>query len=190
MNEIGAESARDVSPIQNVAVIGAGRQGRAFAWRCARAGCAVVLEDVLSSKLRQAEEEVMDLQGEAVGKVRLASSVEDAVREADVAVDFVPDELESKLEIVSMMDRMAPPRTIFCSPTALSITDLASCTYRAALCVAMEPSTKEFGGEVEIVRGDATSEETVRRVSEWMGRLGASVRVTGDARSPALVRKV
>ena len=28
-------------------------------------------------------------------------SVEDAVREADLVVDFVPDELESKLEIFS-----------------------------------------------------------------------------------------
>ena len=87
------------------------------------------------------------------------------------------------------MDRMAPPRTIFCVPTALSITDLASCTYRAALCVAVD-SFEEFGESVEIVRGDVTSDETVARVSEWMGRLGASVHVIGDARSPALVRKV
>lgn len=156
------------------------------------AGCSVVLEDVLSSKLRKAEEELMDLMishSGASGQVRLASSVEDAVREADVAVDFVPDELESKLEILSLMDRMAPPRTIFCVPTALSITDLASCTYRAALCVAVD-SFEEFGEAVEIVRGDATSNETVERVSEWMERLGASVHVIGDARSPALIRKV
>ncbi len=57
--------------------------------------------------------------------------MEDAVREADLAIDFVPDELESKLEIFSMIDRMAPPQTILLTPTeALSITDLASCTYR------------------------------------------------------------
>ena len=135
----------------------------------------------------------MDLGGEAAGHVRLASSVEDAVREADVAVDFVPDELESKLEIVSLMDRMAPPRTIFCTPTVLSITDLASCTYRAALCVGFGGSGGEFGESlegIEIVRGDATSDETVELVTEWMGRLGASVKVIADVRSPALVRKV
>ncbi len=132
----------------------------------------------------------MDLGGEALGQVRMAGSVEDAVRDADVAVDFVPDELESKLEIVSLMDRMAPPRTIFCTPTGLSITDLASCTYRAGLCVGFDGFDEEFGGLVEIVRGDATSEKTVNRVSEWMGRLGMKVRVIGDVRSPALVRKV
>ncbi len=60
------------------------------------------------------------------------------MREADIAVDFVPDELESKLEIFSMIDRMAPPKTILCTPSvALSITDLASCVYRPDRCVAM-----------------------------------------------------
>ena len=68
----------------------------------------------------------------------MRSTVEDAVRDADLAVDFVPDELESKLEIFSLLDRMAPPRTILCTPTnALSITDLASCTYRAERCVGL-----------------------------------------------------
>ncbi len=38
----------------------------------------------------------------------------------------------------ALLDRMAPPRTILCTPTnALSITDLASCTYRAGLCVGL-----------------------------------------------------
>ena len=177
-------------PIHTVAVIGAGRQGRAFAWRCARAGCEVVLEDVMSSKLRQAEVELMDLGGAAAGQVRLASSVEDAVREADVAVDFVPDELESKLEIVSLVDRMAPPKTIYCTPTGLSITDLASCSYRAGLCVGFDGFDEDSGRDVEIVRGDLTTDETVARVSEWMERLGLAVRVIADGRSPALVRNV
>lgn len=171
-------------PIQSVAVIGAGRRGRDFALRCARAGCAVVLEDVLSSRLRTAEQELLQHGEEAVLQVRLASSVEDAVREADVAVDFVPDELESKLEIVSMMDRMAPPRTIFCTPTSLSITDLGSCTYRPELCVALVGCAEEFGGPVELVRGAATSSETVVCVSEWFARLGVPVGVVEDEQAP------
>jgi len=176
--------------IRSVAIIGAGRRGRAFALRCAQAGCAVVLEDVLSSKLRDAENELSARGGDAVQHVRLASSVEDAVREADVAVDFVPDELESKLEVFSMMDRMAPPKTIFLTPTALSITDLASCTYRPEQCVAMESFAEELAGAVELVRGEATSADTVQRVSAWLASLGAAVRVSGDDRAPLLMRKV
>src|SRR5260370_16019063 len=84
----------------------------------------------------------------------LASTVEDAVREADIAIDFVPDELESKLEIFSMIDRMAPPKTILCTPSyALSITDLASCVYRPDRCVAVRGN---------LVRGDAAVPPAVR----------------------------
>ncbi len=37
-----------------------------------------------------------------------------------------------------MIDRMAPPKTILCTPSyALSITDLASCVYRPERCVAV-----------------------------------------------------
>jgi hypothetical protein len=43
-----------------------------------------------------------------------------------------PDELESKLEILWLIDRMAPPRTALLprQPSNLSIADLASCTNR------------------------------------------------------------
>ena len=65
-------------------------------------------------------------------RVQFVSTVEDAVREADLAIDCVPDELESKLEICWLLDRMAPPRTVLATPTTrLSIADLAGCTYRA-----------------------------------------------------------
>ena len=190
MIEIVSGAEQDTGPIRNVAVIGAGRRGRAFALRCVRAGCAVVLEDVLSSNLRKAAEELQARGDEmALAQIRLAGSVEDAVREADVAVDFVPDELESKLEIVSLMDRMAPPKTIFCTPTALSITDLASCTYRPGSCVALVGADDEFEGAVDLVRGEGTTPETIARVSEWMERLGVAVRVIADERAPALVRR-
>ena len=120
------------APRPSIAIIGAGRAGRTFAGECAQAGYSVVLEDVMPSNLRHAEAQLAEL-GHTV---RFASTVEDAVREADVAVDFMPDDLESKLEIFSMIDRMAPPRTVMLTPSqTLSITDLASCTYRPDRCI-------------------------------------------------------
>ena len=129
-------------------MIGAGAAGRAFALACARAGFRVVLEDVMPEKLRRAEDEY----GAVVERAarRLAAVCDDGRgrgRDADLAVDFVPDELESKLEIFSLLDRMAPPRTILCTPTnALSITDLASCTYRAERCVGVRGTVAAGGG--------------------------------------------
>jgi 3-hydroxybutyryl-CoA dehydrogenase len=125
--------------IRTVAVIGAGTAGRSFALACVSAGFHVVLEDVMPANLRRAEADFaeMDLR-DSPGSLDLALTVEEAVREADIAIDFVPDELESKLEIFSMVDRMAPPKTILCTPSdALSITDLASCVYRPERCFAI-----------------------------------------------------
>jgi hypothetical protein len=115
-----------------VAIIGAGPLGRRLAFHAARAGFRVILEDVMPASLRHAEEALREELGpSAMPLVGFARTVEDAVRDADLAIDCVPDELESKLEIFSLLDRMAPPRTIFATPTTnLSIADLASCTYR------------------------------------------------------------
>ena len=133
--EVSADPAADCGgggAIRTVAVIGAGRVGRSFALASAAAGFDVVLEDVMPANLRRAQEEYADLAGVnagARGRLAVAATIEDAVREADLAVDFVPDELESKLEIFCLLDRMAPPRTILLTPSeAQSITDLDSCT--------------------------------------------------------------
>ena len=114
------EPASPQSPFQirRVAIIGAGVAGRSFALACAAGGFVVILEDIMPAELRRAEAEYADANlGSAFGALRLASTVEEAVREADIAIDFVPDELESKLEIFSLIDRMAPPKTILCTPS-------------------------------------------------------------------------
>lgn len=79
--------------------------------------------------------------------IRFVSSIEEAVRDADLAIDCVPDELESKLEILFLLDRMAPPRTVIATPTTqLSINDLASCTYRPDRCVAIAAEPQRMTG--------------------------------------------
>jgi 3-hydroxybutyryl-CoA dehydrogenase len=125
--------------LKTVAVIGAGRMGRVLALLSARAGFHTVLEDVLPSNLRKAAFTLDALHAKDSGScptLTFAGSVEEAARQADLILDSVPDELESKLEIFSLLDRMAPPRSILLTPTtALSIADLASCTYRPERCV-------------------------------------------------------
>jgi 3-hydroxybutyryl-CoA dehydrogenase len=178
--------------IRRVAIIGAGVAGRSFALACVAAGFDVVLEDVMPANLWRAEAEYSDLSSRvAAGSLELAQTVEDAVRTADIAVDFVPDELESKLEIFSMIDRMAPPKTILCTPSyALSITDLASCVYRPERC---------FSVRGDLVRGDAavapvvrllypvaTLASVVETVRIFLRTLGVAVQVEADPDEPVL----
>ena len=139
---------------ETVAIIGAGPLGRWLALAAARAGFSVLLEDVMPHNLHHAQEFLrQQLGAEALGdergaKIAFVSTIEDAVREADLAIDCVPDELESKLEIFCLLDRMAPPRTVLATPTTrLSIADLASCTYRPDRCMAIARRPRALTGE-------------------------------------------
>ncbi|MGO8732516.1 MAG: 3-hydroxyacyl-CoA dehydrogenase NAD-binding domain-containing protein [Terriglobia bacterium] len=98
-------------------------------------------------------------QDDSIVGVTCVSTIEEAVREADLAIDCVPDELESKLEILWLLDRMAPPRTVFAVPTTrLSIADLANCTYRPAQCVAIVAEAKTLAGRAEAGDGNHAAE--------------------------------
>jgi 3-hydroxybutyryl-CoA dehydrogenase len=178
------------SDIHIVAVIGAGQAGRGFAMTCAAAGFYVVLEDVMPSNLRRAEVQYADLSLRGgYGELELASTVEEAVREADIAVDFVPDELESKLEIFSMIDRMAPPKTIICTPSyALSITDLASCVYRPDRCLAVQGKIGEEGESVRLLYPPGVNQGILQAASGWLRRLGAVAELVPDPMAPALMK--
>ena len=108
----------------------------------------------------------------------------------EIAIDFVPDELESKLEIFCLIDRMAPPRTILCTPTeALSITDLASCTYRGDRCFGVRGGLGE-GAAVRVLRPEAADAEVVARVRGFFEALGWAVGVEVDPDAPMLVKNV
>lgn len=169
-----------------VAIIGAGPLGRWLALAAARAGHRVRLEDVMPSNLHHAQEYLRQQYGpEAAPDVAFVSTIEDAVREADLAIDCVPDELESKLEIFCLLDRMAPPRTVLATPTTrLSIGDLASCTYRADRCMAIAAEaaalTDGAVGELVLKTGPQTSAETVDMVNGFWRGMGFSTRLEMD----------
>jgi 3-hydroxybutyryl-CoA dehydrogenase len=166
-----------------VAVIGAGPLGRRLAALSCSAGYFTTLEDVLPSNLRTARQEL----GEEVHpKLQLASSVAEAVRDADLVLDSVPDELESKLEIFQMVDRMAPPHTVLLTPTAIhSIADLASCTYRAERCFAFAvPAGFVAGagplGKLRLMETAQSLDEARQLVVAFWARAGWQVKLCVD----------
>src|ERR1039457_2056694 len=152
---------------ESIAIIGAGPLGRWLALAAARAGFRVQLEDVMPANLHHAQEALRAVLGpEALPNVTFVSTIEEAVRNADLVIDCVPDELESKLEILWLLDRMAPPRTVFATPTTrLSITDLADCTYRPEKCIAIAAEAFDLTGslapEILLRTAPRTSPETV-----------------------------
>src|ERR1700733_2433784 len=162
-----------------VAIIGAGPLGRWLALAAARGGYCVLLEDVMPANLHHAREALRrELSQAALPAVTFVSTIEDAVRDADLVIDCVPDELESKLEIFCLLDRMAPPKTVLATPTTnMSIADLASCTYRPEKCVAIAHSATELAylavEEIRMLTTSRTSPETIALLERFWSRLGS-----------------
>lgn len=172
-----------MAEIRTVAVIGAGILGSRIAYAAALAGYRTILEDILPASLRRAEAELragldaalglgqikQEHAAAALGRIEYASSVEEAARQADLVIEAVPDELESKLEIFVLLDKICKPETILASTTnTVSIDDLASMTYRPGKCVGMRFFDS---GKVEVVRGTGANEETCAACLEFGRRI-------------------
>jgi 3-hydroxybutyryl-CoA dehydrogenase len=79
---------------ETIAILGAGPLGRWLAHSAARAGFRALLEDVMPANLHHAQEALRAVLGsEALPNVTFVSTIEEAVREADLVIDCVPDEL-------------------------------------------------------------------------------------------------
>ena len=165
-----------MAEIQTVAVIGAGMAGRDIAHALALAGYRTILEDILPSSLRKAEaamraglEQALDLGrmnrlevDAALARMVYASSVEEAARQADLVIEAVPDELESKLEIFILLDKVSKPETIFATSTpSLDVTEIASVTYRREKCLGMRLLRSEDTLQIKISRAQETNDDTM-----------------------------
>jgi len=183
--------------VKTVAVIGAGTMGRGIAYAAAAGGYRTILEDVSASMLEQGLAYIRQSLDDGVARGKLtppqkeqtlaqlgsARSVEDACREADLVIEAVPEEMELKLEIFTLLDKFAKPGAIFASNTSsLSITEMAAITFRPEKCIGMHffnpvPKMKLL----ELVRGLETSEETIADCREAGRRMGKEVVVVREA---------
>src|SRR5450755_2065519 len=186
-----------MADVRTIAVIGAGIMGRGIAHAAALGGYRTILEDILPTTLRKAETEIRTNLDKAVelGKVtpdeaerafqrlEYASSVEQAAREADLVIEAVPEEMESKLEIFTLLDKVCRPTTIISSNTSsLSITEISSVTYRAPKGVGMHFFNPVHKMKLlEIVRALETDDETLAAAVDVGRHMGKEVVVIRES---------
>jgi len=185
--------------VRTIAVIGAGPVGRGIAQLAAWGGYRTILEDLLPNALRRAESEIRiqldlavdsgalaaDAANVAFSRLEFADSVEDAARPADLVIEAVPEELESKIEIFTLLDKICRPGAILASHvSSLSITEISRVTYRARNCLGMhfaEPVDREK--RLEIIRGRETDDDTLAAAVQVGRRMGKETVVIEDAAS-------
>jgi len=186
-----------VAAIKTIAVIGAGTMGRGIAHVAALGGYRTVLEDVLPAALRKAQDEIhrnldkavemekvsSDKAKAALNLLEYAGSPEEAAREADLVIEAVPEEMESKIEIFTLLDKVCRPETILASNTSsLSITEIASVTYRPSKCLGMHFFNPVHKMKLlELVRALETDEQTLLAAGDVGRQMGKEVVVIRES---------
>jgi 3-hydroxybutyryl-CoA dehydrogenase len=186
-----SEAAAELAAAEIVAVIGAGKVGRALARRAAVAGFRVVIEDLIPTSLEAARREIRQSLDEAVAsgaldraaaerafaRIECAGSIEDAARRARIVMETGPDEFESKLEMFCLLDRICLPGTVIVSNChALELSDTAA---KAESIVGMYFS----GDEAEIHCSAFTSARALEVAERLARRMASSYRITRDGDS-------
>ena len=174
-------------PIERVGVIGAGTMGNGIAQVFAQSGHDVTLRDLSDDILQRARGTIEKSLGKLVEKGKLGAGDRDAtlarlrtttdlgaVREASLVVEAAVEDTAIKTALFRELDALAPREAILASNTSsISITKLAAATKRPGNVIGMHfMNPVPLMQLVEVIRGQATSEETTRTVMELARALG------------------
>lgn len=183
-----------VHDIHHGAVVGAGTMGHGIAMCFANAGIPVVLMDnarealergtaaIRSSYQRAVERGRLtpEEMGERLGRIEQGLALE-AVREADIVVEAVVEDLALKRELFAKLSRLCRPNAIFATNTStLSVNAIAAAAARPERVIGTHFfSPAHVMRLIETVRGAKTAPETVATVMALARRLGKLPVVVG-----------
>lgn len=184
-----------IMDIKTIGVLGAGAMGNGIAHVAALAGLDVILVDTVQAVLdkslavmtknleRQVQKGTIDAAAEksALARVTVATT-HDALAACDVVIEAVPEREDIKCAVYAQVIPHLAPHAILASNTSsISITKLGKASGIADRFVGMHffnpvPMMKL----VEIIRGLATSDDTVRTVEALARRMGKTTVAASD----------
>jgi len=176
-----------MSTIHRIGVVGAGTMGSGIAQVFAQAGFDVQVVDAAAGALDRARSSIEKSLGRFVDKGRLAPAERDAaisrisgatsieaLADADYVVEAIFEDLEAKRGLFARLDQITRPHVILSSNTSsISITLLGAATKRPDKVLGMHfmnpPALMTL---VELIRGQATSDESMQTASDLCRALG------------------
>jgi len=175
--------------IRKVTVLGAGLMGHGIAQVAAQTAKYEVymrdikqefidngmrmINDSLQRFLKKGEISEAEV-NQVLSRIHPTIDMQEAVADADLIIEAVPENPELKKSVLSEADKLAKPEALIVSNTSsISITELASATHRPEKFAGMHffnpPQLMKL---IEIVRGAKTSDETVNAVVEVSKKMG------------------
>lgn len=174
--------------IHTLAVLGAGTMGRGIAHVAALAGyetrcydpfdaarekAAAAVERNLAKGVEIGKVDSADAAG-ALGRLTFTGDLAAAVGGADLVIEAVPESVKLKIETFGEVSRHAPEHALYATNTsALSVTEIATRTRRPDRIIGLHfQAPVPLVPLVEVVRGLATSEATLRTALDFVRVLG------------------
>ncbi len=182
--------------VKKVCILGAGAMGSGIAQVCATAGYEVWVRDIKQefldrgkaaieknlqravSKGKMSEEKAKEI----LGRIHFTLEMEEAVKDADLVIEAVPEIMDLKKQVFAEVQQYAKPECVFASNTSgLSITELGNSTDRPEKFLGLHffnpPPVMAL---VEVIKGEKTSDETIKFGVEFVKSLG---------KTPVVVKK-
>jgi len=174
--------------LQNISILGSGIMGHGIAQISAMAGYKVILRDVEKQFLDRAMEKVKwslqkfaeknkitkDQIEEYYNNIKPVIDLNDAVKEADLIIEAVPEDYNIKRNLYKELDQIADNKVIYASNTStLPITELSKLTKNPSKFIGVHffnpPQIMKL---VEIIPGSDTDNLITNKVIDFVKRLG------------------
>jgi L-gulonate 3-dehydrogenase len=171
---------------RNVAIVGAGLIGRAWAVIFARAGWNVRLSDPHIPTLKAAPRLIRDElhalarhglaadPDDAVARVSVAASLAEAVMDVELVQENGPEQVEDKQTIFAQLDRLAPPEALLVSSTSAIVASRFSETLpgRARCLIGHPVNPPHLVPLVELCGAPWTAPEAIDRAKKIYREIG------------------
>jgi len=186
----------EVKPIETISIVGAGSMGAQIGLRCASHRYTVWLIDISAKMLEQAsrghmaelerrvaaQQITVDDKEAVLRRLHYTIDLKKGTSQADLVIEAIPERLEAKRELFTQLDQVCPGQTILATNSSSIRISLIEDTTRRLDRVL---NTHFYQGVeqatmVELMRGTATSDETIERVQQF---------AYGIEMIPLLVRK-
>ena len=174
--------------ISRITVIGAGAMGSGIAYISAVAGYKVSLveqnEGFLEKGVDRIRKMLMDgidrkkmtpAEGEKIyGRLKTTVSLEEGVKETDLVIEAITENLDIKKSVFSQLDKLTSPEVILATNTStISITEISKAvSTNKARVIGMHffnpPAAMKL---VEIITGEHTSQEVIKNCKEVAKKL-------------------
>jgi enoyl-CoA hydratase/3-hydroxyacyl-CoA dehydrogenase len=163
--------------IKNITVLGAGAMGAQIAALAAEAGFKVTVRDIETKFLDKGRQLMTDAwdkrvkrgeftaekKAELLGRLSFIVDVKEAVKNADLVIEAVPEIMDLKKKVVKEISEVAPDDMVFATNTSsLSIAEIASAAKHPDRVVGTHYfNPPSFMPLLEIVHGKVTSADAI-----------------------------